>query len=367
MRSLLGFSLLLLLLAFLLFLEGRQPQKDVDTTSSLDLVVFSRGAMSPPVENPLTSRHGIHRGIIAGDLVLGRAGREPGLGVACFAPDLRFERYRNYALARSKKEVKAFLHDLDSQPENTVMVLYVAGSIRPGPKIPKNLVEALAEAFATLGAANPPHEGGSWCMITLKRPQGWVRLAESFSVRQGTTLAFQVTFPPEHYDDFRGDHVFSTEDPDAEISLVDELANAQYNPKLTRKLPDVKLAGVRLPAISMITPHGKDVKKGTANRVLWESVPLGARPGFKCRVGIRAPAMGKTDGVIFSVLVNGVVLEQREALLPKGVRADWQPLEVDLAAYAGETVDLELTVSPKKTTTADYAVWGEPILFWKGS
>ena len=67
------------------------------------------------------------------------------------------------------------------------------------------------------------------------------------------------------------------------------------------------------------------------------------------------------DGATFEVFVDGkrVFLEH---LSVERAREGWQEREVDLAAYAGQTIHLALatTPGPKGDVAADWAGWGEP-------
>jgi hypothetical protein len=72
----------------------------------------------------------------------------------------------------------------------------------------------------------------------------------------------------------------------------------------------------------------------------------------------------KSDGVDFRVSVLDASNAERERFARFTDAKTWQPAEVDLSAYAGQTVTLRLWngPGPKNDTTCDNGFWGEPLL-----
>lgn len=71
--------------------------------------------------------------------------------------------------------------------------------------------------------------------------------------------------------------------------------------------------------------------------------------------GIRDGAEGKSDGVRFSVEINGMTQWEQTVLPGTG----WQPLEVSLTRWRGRTVLLRLITDPLGNDSWDWACWGD--------
>lgn len=76
-------------------------------------------------------------------------------------------------------------------------------------------------------------------------------------------------------------------------------------------------------------------------------------------LALRGDAEAKSDGVTFQVLVNGDVLLDRH-----WGKAAWDRHELDLAAYRGQDIQLELRTSPgpARDVEFDWALWGNPVI-----
>jgi hypothetical protein len=71
-----------------------------------------------------------------------------------------------------------------------------------------------------------------------------------------------------------------------------------------------------------------------------------------------------SDGVAFRVLALDAAGKERELFSRFSDAKIWQPAEIDLSAYAGQTVTLRLWngPGPKNDTTCDNGFWGDPSL-----
>jgi hypothetical protein len=76
-------------------------------------------------------------------------------------------------------------------------------------------------------------------------------------------------------------------------------------------------------------------------------------------LALRGEAETKSDGVTFQVLVNGTVLLDR-----LWGKATWDRHVIDLAAYRGQEILLELRTSPGPAGDVqfDWALWGNPVI-----
>ncbi len=110
--------------------------------------------------------------------------------------------------------------------------------------------------------------------------------------------------------------------------------------------------GQSKPALNMHPPDGGVSRADFPLRLPDQPAVL---TGF---TGIRDGS--KSEGVRFIVEVNGQSLLDRH-MLP----SSWQPLNVDLADYAGKPVVLTLKVDSEGSFAYDWAAWGEPRLVAK--
>jgi len=102
----------------------------------------------------------------------------------------------------------------------------------------------------------------------------------------------------------------------------------------------------------------------------WEFVVPPAAT-FEVSLGMSPRAWLKcnSDGVRFKVTLDAgsgrstVLLDEvAKKAPPPGKDWPWKRLEEDLSDYAGQKVSVQLEVEPLKTTTGDYAFWGDPLV-----
>jgi len=127
---------------------------------------------------------------------------------------------------------------------------------------------------------------------------------------------------------------------------------------------EVTCDGVRLHALSFHPPW----KGGYGT--LWSDYEL-ALPSdqpvrFKFKMAIRKSGPGEplSDGVTFRVQVLQSDKADQTLFETTTDSKKWQPAEVDLSPYAGETITLRLWNSPgpRNDTTCDNGFWGNPML-----
>jgi hypothetical protein len=148
------------------------------------------------------------------------------------------------------------------------------------------------------------------------------------------------------------------------IALVDRFPEARKRSALPEpeafSVYDVTIGGTTRRAIYARPPA----------RMTWTiEIPDGAR--FRAHLGLREEGWDRPgDGVVFRVgISDGQTYTELLArqVNPNGVPGDrgWVPVDLDLSAHAGRTVDLILntdhSLPGEPTSTAgDLAVWGEP-------
>ena len=145
------------------------------------------------------------------------------------------------------------------------------------------------------------------------------------------------------------------------VDLVEALSGAKQSHTATTNTVIETVGGVRRTAIFQHPPL--DVKEPNA-LIAFEPVKLPKlRQGERLTLRLWTSLSGRlassmpagADGTTFIVRVDG-----REVLRRDVTRAEWQPWSADLTASAGNRVRLELAMSPRANSAADWAVWGDP-------
>lgn len=142
------------------------------------------------------------------------------------------------------------------------------------------------------------------------------------------------------------------------VRLIDRIADAK-----SENLSDV--AEKRLPGRLALSPaiqtHPLPGTQGklTFRLSIPDASPEDFRTVFRTTVFVNHP---KSTGGTFSLLVNGLALKSR--FLEPEVS---EVMEIDLTQWAGQTVDLSLSVHPGKDTAYDWMTWGAASLFLKPS
>jgi hypothetical protein len=86
---------------------------------------------------------------------------------------------------------------------------------------------------------------------------------------------------------------------------------------------------------------------------------------FECRVGLLDPAVGRSDGVTFTVKVLDAAGKPLATLLERErAQGGWRFIRRDLSQFAGQEVWLQLEATPGagKNASWDWAVWHKPVV-----
>lgn len=365
MRRVLIIAILVLLAAGLHSWQTslKKAAREEGPRHDLSLVVLARGALLPRTQNPLSEQFGTGDAIITGSLALQLQPRKPGLRAALFDPAFELIAYRNFEIAHSPAARSDLLVFCRRAHEGSVLALHNFGSVIAESSASTVGVQALERLLDRLGAKARPlvPPQASWCFIAIRTAGGWVPLAEAYSHTQGTALAFTLSPKTSHYRDYRGDWIVENPPRQAAFALRDELSLATWSPRTTWLLPEVALGALKFPALQARPPMTPEQGTSRENRIRWSNITLGARPGFQCHVALKEEARDRSDGVIFGLAVNGKLVASH----PVNAPGQWQPWQVDLSPYAGETVNIELLVDPVQRPDYDQALWGAPTLSWQ--
>ena len=147
------------------------------------------------------------------------------------------------------------------------------------------------------------------------------------------------------------------------LSLVDEAALKDATLDHVKDHPNL---GVDLTVDGMMR---RSVWIDAPTALTYHHIALGLHPAFRAFVAIHPAIYGQVnaDGATFQVDVRADGQTRRLADVYINPIAHpelrrWLPLDVDLSAYAGQTVDLTLGNSPGPANNdyADWCLWGDP-------
>lgn len=359
----------LLLLGVVVGLNGsavsRQPTVLIEgaprADESIGVLIYSTAV------GLMAERYGVRRTPIA-IIVNGafRAGSpdESGLRVVAIQNG-EAEAMRSFDLAASEDDRTAFGVFCDSARPGTVLAMGVYRVASPPLDDSSGRRERLDERFRALGAERPPTQDpkASWAYLCVRDEQGWRPIAEAQSTTRGVVLARTIGDDP-----LRTPSVTPTVRIDEwrEISLIDRFPQASYVTEGFTEVhrPSNAVSGGSLDAIFAHPPYGERGRElgFKENRLAWDGFAIPRNAMFQCQLGIRSYARPNSDGVVFQLLVNGVLVAEREHGTRPFDPDTWVPWSVDLARYGGQSVRLELRVGPVGKDASDHALWGDPTI-----
>lgn len=357
MRPALALSLVLLALTLALnhardLTTAARPERTL-ADRALEIVAGAKGPMLPAARIG-TGPARIGEAIRLGDRTLAGTGSE-GLRAAFLAPDFALRAQRCFEVARSPDDARALRAAVEDSEEGTVLVLASSGRLEP--VTPGAQSSDLERTLALLGARARPGSATpeSWALIALRLERGWIPLAEGYSRESGVALAFVLAPELESYADFHGDFARVRAGERSEVDLEDELEHAALRTSgIQRARPAIvhgqPMTGIRLP------PD----RTGGTGRLVWSGVALGPGSGLVTWLGLEDGASADSDGVAVEVRVDGELVKPGRRLVQPGAR--WRRLAIDLGAYAGRRVELELDVEPLGSATGDALLLGWPRL-----
>ena len=206
----------------------------------------------------------------------------------------------NFDLGTSDEEVERFVQLLASVPVDTVLAMGTFRFIGPAEGRFVERRDRVTNVLRNLGARSDPAHSrlSSFAFLCIRRPQGFVPLAEAFSRTRGVCLPFHVAADRSSYDDHR--------------------ARTRIDRRRSRPLPLEAAAGV--PGLRIEAPYlsgivyrslALDVPAGEPARVRWpvdRETPLGAVVGktFIAHVALLWSPHASLEAVRFRLLLDGV-------------------------------------------------------------
>ncbi|MBU0756101.1 MAG: hypothetical protein KJ645_13240, partial [Planctomycetes bacterium] len=364
MRRVFLWSLVLLGLVLLLRYEASRGKISLPGASqdSLNLICFSRGALLPDIVNALTKQYPLRDGIIAGERVLQFDQYTQGLRVAVFDERFSLVGHENYELGREPQTWVTLADRLRSLPGFSIAVFQNQGMIALPPQAPPELAGQVRAFLALLGAEARPDlvPNSSWAMVSLKTPDGWVKLAETFSSRQGVTLSFAVEADLSGYDgNYSGDFAVYDDPRTSSVLLADNFFMARFENEAWKHQPFLRINQV--PARCISADLSRAVQKGASREtgIRWEWVRLGVRPRFHAVLGYTVKARAPWPEFIYTLSVDGHPVQSERIKACAGWAPSWEPMTVDLGRYAGMTISLELKITQEGGAVPGWAFFGD--------
>ena len=364
MRSVLVLACMLLALTLLLNeaadrAPGPPGSDSGRSEGALFVLAASKGTLLPrPV--PPAGTESLDQVILLGDAILSNDEGRPGLRVARVGPDLRLQEHELLDVAHEAVDRRRLEQLRRAAPPGTVLILSNRGRLLP-PEA--GAAEELDRSLRDLdsGARALDREPVSWALITQRGRSGWARLCEAVSHDCGVTLSTTLDGAPRPRPG-EGELWRLSLEGSGQVRLVDELADAVRVDRGIISVEEAPVGGVPLPAIQVPLALA-----GEHERVVgWNGVPLGRSPRFRCGTGLRGADREGSEGVRFSLRIDGEEVHAETWASAPGVRSRWGAWDVDLAAHAGRNVRLELVVEPTGEARGDQALWGSPTLVYEG-
>jgi hypothetical protein len=335
---------------------------ETEETTGAGILIFSAGQDLRPEIYGLYLKH---QAIIVNGEYYAQDDADNGLGVITITDGHTFNRFRHFDLAGSPKDCDELIRHCQRLPVNTVLSMGVKRTAAPDPKKNQDWHRRLAILFDRLGARVPPTKEAkaSWAYVCIRRPQGWVPLAESYSLTKGISMAFQVRSDLAYYDDFKAEVLF---DRSEVLSLTETFGKADFvtQPLTKVERPVNSVRRISMQGIRAQPPYGAQATKQKLkdNRIVWRDLKIGPHARFESYLGLDSDHRTKSDGVAFMVVVDDEIIGQREVGVDQNELDDWIPWTVDLGRFANRRVSFELRVGPKGNNWSDHSVWGDPVI-----
>jgi hypothetical protein len=291
----------------------------------------------------------------------------PGLRVATFTVGGTEPRFDNFDLAESAEDVAEFTEHVRALPVGACLAMGVYHNIQP----PEEEVEReriLSELFRELGAQAEPaaQRNASWAFLCVRRPGGWVPVAETFSPTKGVMLARTLTDDLERLDGTRPELVIDRRVRSPLLLIhgqgetpLGTFARARRGYASAFVVNDVQRDGVFAPP--PYGPRGQGVDP--PETMVQFYVRLGANPTFEAELGMLSYHHGASQGAEFEVRVQSEVAGRREIGLDPNEPDAWLPWTVDLSPWSDRWVKLELVTRCVGLEPGEVPEWAEPLVW----
>ncbi len=261
---------------------------------------------------------------------------QSGLRVLVLLPGRTEPVMASYDVADSSEAVKQLLTMAQQLPVDAILAMGSYRDICPSPKLEPERHEIVARLLRGLGARSEPLSAPSvaFAYLCVRRPQGFVPIAETLSSRRGIELSYHLDADLSVYDDR------------PPRTLIDQRQVFPLSFDLVADLdvpvaPLRRLHGIGHRSVLVRASHDEPVS------LKWSApgpVPIDAGTIVKTHIGLRSFKDDTIRGVRFVMRVNGEEVSSRIALGDEKEFGSWFTWEVVLDPSVKRLSDLEIEV-----------------------
>jgi hypothetical protein len=347
MRAVASFAVLLLLLALAYEFAGWSEKRAIEIVAeeaarkSHTIRAMSTGFRLPPA---YLGRRKAHQGIYVDDTRYNLQISKGGLRVLTIpegATEDGDRELRNFAVFESDEAVGLLGNALAAVEVNTVVVVASHAFVGPRPGDYPERRERIGMLLRGLGATSSP-----FVLITVRRPRGFVPIAEAYSTTRGLVLAVHLERDLTVYDEREPLRVL---DERATVALELEEAQGEKFDVVNRSLD-----GQAFPAIQLSVPpqEPRGVRWDVAE-LLASADPTGEREAatFTTDVALLWDWRSGLNGARCTLLVNGRERGERVIFREGGETMQWLAWEVllrtDREVLESVEIRVEALAEPK--------------------
>jgi len=365
MRSVASFALLLLVLVvsldFLSWSEGVEIER-VETLAKRRahrIRAFSTGWNFRPVRQGITNQF---EGALVDDRWY-RAGRTSGLRVISIPPDGGEILLENFALMGTDVQVDRFIQLISKLPVNTTVILASKQNLgrayskerRESPERVTQRRERIGRMLRGMGVRSNPEDFDhlSFVYLCVRRPEGFVPIAEKFSLTRGVGIALNLNEDVSIYDSRQAQ---TTIDNRWLLTLKPELAQGErlFFEGGRRTFKEVGYSALRIemapgqgasvnwdvPEVceQTITPGTKDTPFAR------ENIDAQGPVDFEAKLAWKFPGDSELVGLQFILRVNGRRMGDRFIYNDSAEQERWILWKESLATDVGPIESVEIEV-----------------------
>ena len=358
MRAVLTLSSMLLLLV-VLWVATERPMSEVGAQTStrseaVSILVGSRGHMLPKAKLDGSDEY-FEDAICVGDMLLKKPAIEVGLCLALLGPKMELLSFEIFDVAASSEQVQQLVERVGSAPKDTLLVASINGFVQAS----EHELEALDDLCRALGSRVSPFRSpqASWALIAARLSNGWVSVAESYSEERAVNLAFTLDTNFGVYRQRRPSFYYPRTRGHQEISLYHSRGSTSSMTKHVSSSKWGKIGRLSKPTLNLNCNN--HVESLAVVHMRWDHLGLGKKPVFETSLAFTGDGDGST---VCRLLVNGELAAS--ITLPDSARSQWVPWSVDLSAWAGQSVSLQIESTLENMIGKRSAKWGDPMLKW---
>ena len=340
MRPVLSFAFLLLALSVALeFFDWSEAEKvaraEREAVQQAHTIrIYSTGWKQQPV---LLGRRKALQGIYVDEILFEPSEKaRSGLRMAAIFPDGRPSVIDNFELGARPSELERLQKVLAETPVDTILALGSYRTMAPHPREGQEPIDIINAALRVIGVRSDPvsERFGSFAYLCIRRPQGFVPLAEHYAPNHGVGLSFHVDADRSIYDDYDAPLYF---DGRVRETLSPPLAASRgVNFEKARAL-----AGITHPAVRLAATTGESAfaRWDVAEQLAEKEITDHAGATFSTNIALMWEGHVSVRAARFVLRVNGRVAAERVLFKEEGQVMLWHAWEVLLPLGEGEQVE----------------------------